>query len=139
MMKPTVERIAGRGLRCAAAGLTLAAAIPLAGATTASAATAPTADAVRPLSSPCSAVSCVYNYHSGSVPLTCVQGTGCPTGDTVYLSNGYQVYMECWFTGPSYTGNYTSSRWFGVEAVPLAGEWVVHSSYVYNQTSVGEC
>jgi hypothetical protein len=146
--EPTKEPTAGRatsrrGLRRAVTGLALAAAIPVVAATSASAATAAapsaSADGVRPMSSPCSAVSCVYNYHGSSVPVTCVQGTGCPANDTVYLSNSYQVYMECWFTGPNFTGNYTSNRWFGVDVVPLAGEWVVHSSYVYNQTTVGGC
>jgi hypothetical protein len=130
--------LARHGLRRAAAGLALAVALPVATASTALAAV-PTTNAARPLSSPCSATSCVYNYSAGYVAVTCVTGSGCATNATLVLNNGSQVFMECWFTGPSATGNYSSNRWFHVIVVPYAGEWIVHSSYVYNQTGVGSC
>jgi hypothetical protein len=47
--------------------------------------------------------------------------------------------MTCWEDGISYTGNYTSNRWFEGHALGLSGTWLIHSSFVYNQTSVGEC
>jgi len=89
---------------------------------------------------PCSAVSCTYNY-SGSSSLLACWDSGCTVGTGVWWGNGSKVSMSCWFDDPNhwYNGNYNSDRWFIVTAVPLAGRWLVHSSYVYNQTSVGHC
>jgi hypothetical protein len=89
---------------------------------------------------PCSSVSCVYNYSGASALLACWDG-GCPVGSYQWWNNGGRVSMSCWFDDPNhwFNGNYNSDRWFVVQAVPLAGRWVVHSSYVYNQTSVGHC
>ncbi|MCI4066115.1 hypothetical protein MRQ36_27630 [Micromonospora sp. R77] len=49
--------------------------------------------------------------------------------------------MACWFDDSThwFNGNYNSNRWFVVWAVPLTGRWLVHSSYVFNQTGVGHC
>ncbi|MFF5181816.1 hypothetical protein ACFY2Q_27635 [Micromonospora sp. NPDC000316] len=92
------------------------------------------------LAAPCSTTSCVYNYSASTVSMTCVGGTGCTTGSRILVSNRKQVAMVCWIDSPPpYTGNYSSSRWFQVFNAPYVGNWVVHSSYVYNQTNVAGC
>lgn len=89
---------------------------------------------------PCSPTSCVYNYNGSNVALSCVTGSGCTMGTWVPVGNGFKVNMYCWFDDTtSSTGNYSSKRWFQVTAIPLVGRWYVHSSYVYNQTTVGHC
>ncbi|MEU5949372.1 hypothetical protein ABZ793_27945 [Micromonospora sp. NPDC047465] len=87
---------------------------------------------------PCSPVSCVHNTKGSQVLVRCWDGA-CTPGTNVWLNNGYQVSMSCWFDAANFDGNYPSTRWFLVRSVPLAGRWLVHSSYVYNQTSVGHC
>lgn len=82
--------------------------------------------------SPCSPVSCVYNYSGSGFTVPCVQTSGCPTGTSAFLPNGKQVGMACWF-------DYAGLRWFEIRTVPLAGTWVIPANYVFNQVSVGSC
>jgi hypothetical protein len=48
------------------------------------------------------------------------------------------VTMVCWRDGSSFTGIYTSPRWFYVRT-PSGGEGFVHSSYVQHQIVVPNC
>lgn len=50
---------------------------------------------------------------------------------------GTAVTMHCWFDSSSYTGRYTSKRWFVVSSA-LGSGWI-HSSHVVAQSSVGWC
>jgi hypothetical protein len=90
-------------------------------------------------SSPCTPVSCVYDYGSNSAPITCIS-SACGPGLEIREGNGDLITMDCWFDSSSwYTGNYASNRWFEVSAPGLPGLWLIHSSYVYNQVRVGLC
>ena len=57
-------------------------------------------------------------------------------------SNTQRSYVRCYKDGAWATGTYRSNRWFSVY-VHLSngrlGYFFVHSSYVYNQTSVPRC
>lgn len=92
-------------------------------------------------SSPCNSVSCLYTYGSSSTEMECLSGScsGYAYGTLVRIGNGEQFTMHCFFDSTSFTGNYTSKRWFEGYAAGYSGTWLVHSSYVYNQTSVGSC
>jgi hypothetical protein len=54
------------------------------------------------------------------------------------LSSGTRVRMVCWVDGSSFTGRYTSNRWFRVRS-STGVEGYVHSSNVTSQTRVGSC
>jgi hypothetical protein len=69
---------------------------------------------------------------------TCYLACG-STGRPIYPANGTGAGMICWADEGSYDGNYTSKRWFVVNISGQGGEWWIHSSYVYYQTSVPEC
>lgn len=116
-----------------AAAVTMSLLLPLA-AVTVNAATAQA-------SSPCNPISCVWDYGSNSAPIECISSScgGFGFGTVIREGNGGQFTMDCWFDGSSYTGNYTSKRWFEGFPVGLSGLWLIHSSYVYNQTIVGPC
>jgi hypothetical protein len=63
-----------------------------------------------------------------------------PSGSNLVIANLYNnttVTMQCYTDSSSWTGNYTSNRWFYVSAGSGAG-WV-HSSYVFSQISVPHC
>ena len=85
------------------------------------------------------AVSWLYNQHGNSVPMATCPYIGCTDR---YFGNGTAVTMLCFADmGISYTGNYTSNRWFLVRYSNWFGSinrWV-HSSYVYYQSWVGRC
>ncbi|WBB76420.1 hypothetical protein O7602_13175 [Micromonospora sp. WMMD1128] len=81
----------------------------------------------------------VFNNNGSAVIAGCHAASGCVPGSTLTLNNNQPVGMTCWFDGVEATGNYKSSRWFQIGAVPYRYQWIVHSSYVYNQASVGHC
>jgi hypothetical protein len=56
-----------------------------------------------------------------------------------YPSNGSGANMLCWTDQNYYNGNYNSNRWFVITIDGHPGQWFIHSSYVYYQTSVGHC
>lgn len=56
-----------------------------------------------------------------------------------YFRNGAAVSMFCWQDGELATGNYASRRWFYVFDPSSGYDGWVHSSLVYNQTSVRQC
>jgi hypothetical protein len=62
---------------------------------------------------------------------------GVITGTTV--NNNTTVTMQCWTDAGSYTGAYTSNRWFRVRIVAWNYVTWMHSSNVYAQTSVAHC
>ncbi len=90
------------------------------------------------IASPCSPVSYVYDYSSNSAPIECISSV-CGYGQEMREGNGGRITMHCWYDGAWYTGNYSSNRWFEVYPPGLPGLWLIHSSYVYNQVSVGHC
>jgi hypothetical protein len=47
--------------------------------------------------------------------------------------------MTCWADEGSFDGNYTSNRWFIINVAGQSGEWWIHSSYIYYQTTVPQC
>ena len=102
------------------------------------AATAGMANAAQPAqaAAPCSSVSCVWNYSASQVPTYC--WSGCTPG-VIGIGNGTRVGMACYWDADPWTGNYRSNRWFVIGVVPLAGQRLVHSSYVFNQTGVPRC
>lgn len=69
---------------------------------------------------------------------TCWEACGA-TGRGIYPGNGTPAQMICYADEGSYTGNYTSTRFFVVTISGQPGEWWIHSSYVYYQTSVPHC
>jgi hypothetical protein len=89
-------------------------------------------------STPRNPISCVYDYGSNSAPIECVS-SACGPGLLIREGNGGQVTMHCWLDSTTVTGNYTSNRWFEVYAPGLPGLWLIHSSFVYNQITVGHC
>ncbi len=60
-------------------------------------------------------------------------------GRTIEPANGTGAGMICWETVSSFDGNYTSNRYFIVNISGQSGEWFIHSSYVFDQTSVPNC
>lgn len=78
----------------------------------------------------------VYNQRGSYVAGRACASVNCPVDS--WLPNSQHFYMRCWVDNQYFTGNYGSVRWFG--GYTQAGRWVlVHSSYVYYQTSVGRC
>jgi len=72
---------------------------------------------------------------SPSVWVKSCPNTAC--SNQTLLPRGTGVVMLCWGDYQYALGNYWSARWFVVYYGYGSG-WV-HSSYVYNQTSVGHC
>lgn len=65
--------------------------------------------------------------------------TSCGQYATIYPNNDTGAHMVCWIDSNNYDGNYTSNKWFYVDLSGWPGEWFIHSSYIYYQTSVPEC
>jgi hypothetical protein len=84
----------------------------------------------------------VYNQHGFMVPIF-----NCPADpnpipkacyNTYWVNNNTPATMKCYYDARySYTGNYASKRWFFV-SINNKTDWV-HSSFVFNQTSVSKC
>jgi hypothetical protein len=56
------------------------------------------------------------------------------------MKNGSKFWMRCWTDFKrSYTGNYTSKRWFRGQSQDGGYLGYVHSSYVYYQKQVPRC
>jgi hypothetical protein len=56
------------------------------------------------------------------------------------MPNGTKFRMYCWADAKySYTGNYTSRRWFRGQSYQNGAWGWVHSSYVYYQVAVPRC
>lgn len=57
----------------------------------------------------------------------------------IFPTNGTIAHMVCWQDSGWIDGNYPSNRYFWVDIKGEPGEWFIHSSYVYYQTSVPHC
>lgn len=69
---------------------------------------------------------------------SCVQG--CGNYGLIYPNNDNAVHMVCYYDASSSTdGNYSSNVWFDVYLNGWPGEWFIHSSYIYYQTTVPPC
>jgi hypothetical protein len=69
----------------------------------------------------------------------CRPASGCALNTVVYPANGTNATMVCWLDGTPTAGNYSSNRYFYVTLAGQSGQWLIHSSYVYYQTTVGRC
>lgn len=130
-----IQRLRNSRILRRAAGLAMipAAALALAPAAPAMAASAPTAVHLR-ISYP----SVIYTQPGRPHAFaSCWSSCGPYAG--IYPANGDGAHMICWADSGTYDGNYTSNRWFVVNLAGWPGEWWIHSSYVYYQTSVGHC
>jgi hypothetical protein len=85
-----------------------------------------------------SATPIVWNQRGSTTCLSWYQGYNGRCYDV--MRNGTKFRMWCWADVPrSYTGNYSSRRWFYGQSYNNGAWGWVHSSYVYYQTRVGHC
>jgi hypothetical protein len=76
-----------------------------------------------------------YCHASGSCPVFAGPNSGYYYAE---IPNYSSVSMICWTDAQWYSVNYWSNRWFKVNTVYTGPTWM-HSSEVYNQTTVGHC
>lgn len=95
------------------------------------------------IGSPAMAAGPSYIYTQPGAPSAvglCRPASGCTLNTVIYPANGTSATMVCWYDDAnSTTGNYASNRYFYVKLAGQPGQWFIHSSYVYYQTSVGRC
>ncbi|MEO6701328.1 MAG: hypothetical protein ABIP57_07505 [Jatrophihabitantaceae bacterium] len=81
------------------------------------------------------------NNYATWTPANCDDITACnSTGSgNIYPANGTGFTEICYFDANYQMGNYWTNRYFRGYVGGHPGRWVVHASYVINQTSVGPC
>ena len=95
--------------------------------------------AVGMLAATSAAASASYTWSKGGVSRT-FAAPGPAHITTTTVNNNTSATMKCWQDGPSWTGVYKSNRWFKVRlGYPFYITTWMHSSNIYDQTSVGRC
>lgn len=84
------------------------------------------------------AVSAAGTYCWGQAGSCPVFATPDPNTLFFSLNNNAPVGMICWTNTVWYSVNYSSPRWFKVNNPIIGIQWM-HSSEVYNQTTVPHC
>jgi hypothetical protein len=81
----------------------------------------------------------IYTQPGRPVAIALCQ-SGCGSAlHPIFPPNGTIAHMVCWQDSGWMDGNYSSNRYFWVVIQGEPGEWFIHSSYVYYQTSVPHC